>query len=92
MSDGELDPMVVGAILHESWRRKRELATNVTTSRIDQWYDTAMTAGAEGGKLCGAGQGGFLLLLVRPEIGHACVVLSASSSRSKCDLKCMVRS
>jgi D-glycero-alpha-D-manno-heptose-7-phosphate kinase len=59
--------MVVGAILHESWRRKRELATNVTTSRIDQWYDTAMTAGAEGGKLCGAGQGGFLLLLVRPE-------------------------
>ena len=67
VSDGELDPMVVGAILHESWRRKRELATNVTTSRIDQWYDTAMTAWAEGGKLCGAGQGGFLLLLVRPE-------------------------
>jgi D-glycero-alpha-D-manno-heptose-7-phosphate kinase len=67
VSVGELDPVVVGAILNESWRRKRELAANVSTDRIDQWYQIAMEAGAEGGKLCGAGHGGFLLLFVRPE-------------------------
>ena len=92
MSDGELDPMVVGAILHESWRRKRELATNVTTSRIDQWYDTAMTAGAEGGKLSARARVVSCYSWSGPKIGHACAVLSASSSRSKCDLKCMVQS
>jgi D-glycero-alpha-D-manno-heptose-7-phosphate kinase len=67
VGDGALDPVVVGAILHESWRRKRELAKNITTDQIDRWYETAMTAGAEGGKLCGAGHGGFLLLFVVPE-------------------------
>jgi D-glycero-alpha-D-manno-heptose-7-phosphate kinase len=67
VSEGDLDPVVVGAILNESWQRKRVLATNISTDRIDQWYQAAIAAGAEGGKLCGAGQGGFLLLLVRPE-------------------------
>ena len=56
-----------GAILHQSWRLKRELSSKITTGQIDQWYDTAMAAGAAGGKLCGAGGGGFLLFVVRPE-------------------------
>jgi D-glycero-alpha-D-manno-heptose-7-phosphate kinase len=67
VAQGLLDPVLVGRILHETWLKKRELAGNITTQQIDQWYDLAMAAGAEGGKLCGAGGGGFLLLFVRPE-------------------------
>lgn len=56
-----------GALLDESWRLKRELADEVTNSRIDRMYDSALAAGALGGKLLGAGGGGFLLLFVEPE-------------------------
>ncbi|MGH7793841.1 MAG: GHMP kinase [Candidatus Binatia bacterium] len=56
-----------GAILNESWNLKRGLSSKITTSQIDQWYDAALAAGAEGGKLCGAGGGGFLLFIARPE-------------------------
>ncbi len=56
-----------GKLLNESWKIKRGLADNITTSQIDQIYDRAMKAGALGGKLLGAGGGGFLLLFVRPE-------------------------
>jgi D-glycero-alpha-D-manno-heptose-7-phosphate kinase len=56
-----------GAILNESWRLKRGLSSKITTSEIDRWYDAAMAAGAEGGKLCGAGGGGFLLFVAQPE-------------------------
>jgi D-glycero-alpha-D-manno-heptose-7-phosphate kinase len=65
-NDGDLDPGVVGGILHESWQKKRALAANISTSQIDEWYDKALDAGADGGKVCGAGNGGFLLLFVRP--------------------------
>ena len=56
-----------GAILHESWQLKRGLSSKITTGQIDQWYDAAMAAGAAGGKLCGAGGGGFLLFVAAPE-------------------------
>jgi D-glycero-alpha-D-manno-heptose-7-phosphate kinase len=46
---------------------KRELSTRISTNKIDEWYDIAREAGAEGGKICGAGGGGFLLLIVKPE-------------------------
>jgi D-glycero-alpha-D-manno-heptose-7-phosphate kinase len=61
----ELDD--IGRILDASWRLKRDLASGITMPRIDDWYDSAMRAGAKGGKLCGAGGGGFLLLLAEPE-------------------------
>jgi D-glycero-alpha-D-manno-heptose-7-phosphate kinase len=67
VSNGSLDPIVVGRVLHESWMQKRQLARTITTSGIDSWYERAVAAGAEGGKLCGAGGGGFLLLFVKPE-------------------------
>lgn len=57
-----------GKLLHESWKYKRSLSDKVTTTEIDQIYETAMGAGATGGKLLGAGGGGFLLLFVRPEL------------------------
>jgi D-glycero-alpha-D-manno-heptose-7-phosphate kinase len=56
-----------GSILNESWMLKRSLSSKITTSQIDEWYAKALQAGAEGGKLCGAGGGGFLLFIVRPE-------------------------
>ena len=56
-----------GQLLHESWMQKRKLSDKVSTSEIDALYDTARSAGAIGGKLLGAGGGGFFLLFVRPE-------------------------
>jgi D-glycero-alpha-D-manno-heptose-7-phosphate kinase len=46
---------------------KRQLSSKISTGEIDNWYLTAMEAGADGGKLCGAGGGGFLLFIARPE-------------------------
>lgn len=56
-----------GALLHESWSIKRNLSSQITTPYIDELYETASRAGALGGKLCGAGGGGFLMLYVPPE-------------------------
>jgi D-glycero-alpha-D-manno-heptose-7-phosphate kinase len=57
----------LGAMLDESWAMKKELADGVTTPLIDDIYRDAMRAGALGGKLLGAGGGGFVLLFARPE-------------------------
>jgi D-glycero-alpha-D-manno-heptose-7-phosphate kinase len=57
----------VGKILHENWMYKKELSSNVTSPAIDFLYQKAMENGAEGGKLLGAGSGGFLLLFVPEE-------------------------
>jgi D-glycero-alpha-D-manno-heptose-7-phosphate kinase len=57
-----------GKLLHESWKYKRSLSDKVTTAEIDDLYEAAMVAGATGGKLLGAGGGGFLLLFVRPKL------------------------
>jgi len=56
-----------GKLLHESWMCKRQLSDKVSSSEIDALYDTARGMGAIGGKLLGAGGGGFFLLFVRPE-------------------------
>ncbi len=50
-----------GKILDEGWQRKRELASGIANPKIDELYDLAMKNGAGGGKLLGAGGGGFLL-------------------------------
>lgn len=57
----------IGTLLHESWRLKRELADSVTNPRIDEIFQSAMDAGAIGGKLIGAGGGGFVVLYVEPD-------------------------
>lgn len=53
-----------GRLLHRSWEAKRSLSDRVSNSRVDQFYERARSAGALGGKLLGAGGGGFLLLFV----------------------------
>ena len=55
-----------GHLLNESWKLKRSLSSQISTSAIDNMYDCALKAGALGGKLCGAGGGGFMLLFVPP--------------------------
>lgn len=56
-----------GELLHEGWKLKRSLTQRISNSDIDDLYENARRAGAIGGKLLGAGGGGFLLLFVRPE-------------------------
>jgi len=53
-------------LLHEHWTNKRKLASNMTSSVIDEHYEAARKAGAVGGKLMGAGGGGFFMFYVRP--------------------------
>ena len=57
----------LGEILHESWMLKKTLASGISNPDIDKWYDIAMKNGALGGKLLGAGGGGFLLFYVPKE-------------------------
>ncbi len=61
---GDLDSF--GALLDEAWELKRELADGITNGGIDAMYGSARRAGALGGKITGAGGGGFLLLYVPP--------------------------
>jgi D-glycero-alpha-D-manno-heptose-7-phosphate kinase len=62
METGRLD--IIGDVLHHSWGLKKRLASNVSNAEIDEMYDLALSAGATGGKVAGAGGGGFLLLYV----------------------------
>lgn len=62
---GDLDHFA--RLLHEGWRMKRSLGFGITDDSIDCWYEAARKAGAQGGKLLGAGGGGFILLMAPPE-------------------------
>lgn len=57
----------VGEMLHESWMLKKSLTSAISTNAIDEIYSRARAAGALGGKLLGAGGGGFLVFYARPE-------------------------
>ena len=61
------DIVEFGRLLHEGWQLKRSLTSRITTDIIDGLYADARDAGAIGGKLLGAGGGGFFLLFVRPD-------------------------
>jgi D-glycero-alpha-D-manno-heptose-7-phosphate kinase len=52
--------------LNDGWRLKRELAEGISNPEIEDMYQRALAAGALGGKICGAGGGGFLLLYCHP--------------------------
>jgi D-glycero-alpha-D-manno-heptose-7-phosphate kinase len=61
---GDID--TYGEMLHEHWTHKRKLASNMSDPTIDEHYEAARKAGAIGGKLMGAGGGGFFMFYVRP--------------------------
>ena len=52
-----------GKIVKAGWDMKKNLASSISTKWIDELYETALSAGAEGGKVAGAGGGGFLLVI-----------------------------
>jgi D-glycero-alpha-D-manno-heptose-7-phosphate kinase len=67
---GDLDEF--SRLLHAGWELKRSLGFGISDDKIDTWYEAARRAGAQGGKLLGAGGGGFVLLMAPPE-RHAAV-------------------
>ncbi|MBI4858029.1 MAG: GHMP kinase [Acetobacterium woodii] len=67
LNKGNID--AVGAYLDEAWQRKKMLASKISNAEIDNIYNIALQNGATGGKLLGAGGGGFLLFYV-PEENH----------------------
>jgi len=67
LASATADISQIGRLLHESWMLKRRLSPLVSNGTVDAVYDCARRAGALGGKLLGAGGGGFLLLFVQPE-------------------------
>lgn len=56
-----------GKLLNEGWQLKRSLTSKISSPRIDEIYEAALSAGAIGGKLLGAGGGGFMMLFAKPE-------------------------
>jgi D-glycero-alpha-D-manno-heptose-7-phosphate kinase len=62
----------VGGLLHENWRLKSQLTSGISDNEIDQWYQAGIDAGAMGGKLLGAGNGGFMMFYAEPE-RHAAI-------------------
>ena len=60
-------PDALGEIVHEGWMLKKSLTPAISSGAIDDWYARARKAGAAGGKLMGAGAGGFLMFHAPPE-------------------------
>jgi D-glycero-alpha-D-manno-heptose-7-phosphate kinase len=70
----------IGAILHESWNMKKSISSDISSAVIDDIYKTAIQQGAYGGKLLGAGGGGFVLLCA-DKSRHASIVSSLGKYR-----------
>ncbi len=68
-----IDLRAFGRLLHEAWQVKRTLSAKVSNGEVDGLYEKARSAGAVGGKLTGAGGGGFLLLFAPPD-AHANII------------------
>src|SRR5208337_2470247 len=68
LQDGDLDGF--GRLLHEAWVLKKSLASKISNGVIDNYYQQGLDAGALGGKLAGAGGGGFLLFYCPPRAQH----------------------
>lgn len=59
------DTTLFGELMHEHWEHKKRRSKNMSNPHVDEWYDLAMKNGAVGGKLVGAGGGGFLMFYAR---------------------------
>jgi D-glycero-alpha-D-manno-heptose-7-phosphate kinase len=72
-ANGNLDDL--GRLLHQGWQLKRDLSDKISNSTIDEIYEAGVRAGALGGKIIGAGGGGFVLFYVPPncqeDVRHA---------------------
>jgi len=61
--EGDCNLRSIGNLLKENWSMKRSLSNSISNLEIDNWYQTGLESGAYGGKICGAGGGGFLMFL-----------------------------
>lgn len=66
LSGGSNNLKEFGLLLNEAWKLKRGLSSRITNSHIDEMYEAAISAGAIGGKILGAGGGGFMLIFADP--------------------------
>lgn len=64
MNEKKISPLKIGEILHKGWLYKKTLASNISSEQIDNWYKCSLKNGAYGGKISGAGGGGFLTLII----------------------------
>jgi len=71
LEDGK--PLLFGELMHEHWENKKRRSAGMSNPRIDEWYEIARRNGAAGGKLVGAGGGGFLMFYAsdRNKLRHA---------------------
>lgn len=75
-----MQPARIGEFLGEAWKIKKFLASGISNNKIENWYDIAMRAGAYGGKILGAGGGGFLFFIAPPST-HAAIVQATGLRR-----------
>lgn len=68
LNQPQLNPQHIGQLLHRQWLLKRDLTSLITNDAINTIYEVGINAGAYGGKLLGAGGGGFLIFIADPEI------------------------
>jgi D-glycero-alpha-D-manno-heptose-7-phosphate kinase len=83
------DTKLFGEIMHEHWEHKKRRSGGMSNSRIDEWYELGMKHGAIGGKLVGAGGGGFLMFLAkdRTELRRAMTIAGLEEVRFKFDFE-----
>lgn len=81
---GRLDGF--GEILRENWALKKRLSKGITNEAIEAWHDAAMAAGATGGKLMGAGAGGFLMFYA-PRDRHEAIARAVGLRRVKMEFE-----
>jgi len=67
LRSGDFELEEIGSLLNAGWEIKRKLSSEVSNTGIDDLYDLIMSSGAYGAKLCGAGGGGFFMVLASPE-------------------------
>jgi D-glycero-alpha-D-manno-heptose-7-phosphate kinase len=83
------DTTLFGEIMHDHWEHKKRRSGGMSNPRIDEWYDLAMKHGAIGGKLVGAGGGGFLMFLAkdRTELRRTMTIAGLEEVRFKFDFE-----
>jgi D-glycero-alpha-D-manno-heptose-7-phosphate kinase len=78
-----------GRLMHEHWEHKKQRSGGMSNSAINQWYDYAMNNGAAGGKLIGAGGGGFLMFYAedKTRLRHAMTTAGLKEVRFRFDFE-----
>jgi len=77
-----------GLLMHEHWAHKKQRTTGMSNPKIDEWYDLGMKSGAVGGKLIGAGGGGFLMFYAKDKtkLRHAMMEAGLEEVRFRFDM------